>query len=150
MKEEVAAPWAPTWKATLAGLLALTTPWFVVLLLTTTWAGMSLAQGGAPALGTFGLTTVGGALAAGGANAINSYIDRRMNRAAPGAGLRGRSERGAPFSPWAWASPGLPPQSHWELSSCDWRGACGARRVYRFSQVYLALLMLAMVRARLL
>jgi len=86
MKMEVAAPIAPPGKSTLTGLLALTKPWIIALLLVTTWAGMFLAQGGAPPLTTFALTTLGGALAAGGANAINSYLDRdidgRMNRTA--------------------------------------------------------------------
>jgi protoheme IX farnesyltransferase len=58
----------------------------VVLLLVTTWAGMFLAQGGVPAPATLALTTLGGALAAGGAGAVNSYIDRDidglMNRTA--------------------------------------------------------------------
>jgi hypothetical protein len=47
---------------------------------------MFLAQGGTPPLATFALTTLGGALAAGGASAINSSLDRdidgRMNRTA--------------------------------------------------------------------
>ncbi len=86
MKIETAAPVAPAWRRTLAGLLALTKPWIIALLLITTWAGMFIAQGGAPRVGTFLLTSLGGALAAGGANALNSYIDRdidgRMNRTA--------------------------------------------------------------------
>jgi protoheme IX farnesyltransferase len=86
MKVETAARLVPAWRRTLADLLALTKPWIVALLMITTWAGMFIAQGGAPPLGTFLLTTLGGALAAGGANALNSYIDRdidgRMNRTA--------------------------------------------------------------------
>ncbi len=86
MKAEAARSLAPTWKATLLGLLVLTKPWIVALLLVTTWAGMFLAQRGLPPLGTIALTTLGGALAAGGAGAINSYIDRDidglMNRTA--------------------------------------------------------------------
>ncbi len=86
MKLATAAPLAASWRRTLAGLLALTKPWIIALLIITTWAGMFIAQGGAPRVGTFLLTTLGGALAAGGANALNSYIDRdidgHMNRTA--------------------------------------------------------------------
>jgi heme o synthase len=86
MKIETASPLAASWRRTMTGLLALTKPWIIALLLITTWAGMFIAQGGAPRAGTFLLTTLGGALAAGGANALNSYIDRdidgRMNRTA--------------------------------------------------------------------
>jgi protoheme IX farnesyltransferase len=73
-------------KAALVGLVGLSKPWIIALLLITTWAGMFLGMRGTPPVGLFLLTTLGGTLAAAGANAINSYLDRdidgRMNRTA--------------------------------------------------------------------
>ena len=70
--------------AILSDYLALTKPPIVVLLLVTALGGMLLAAGGLPALGVLVAVMVGGALAAGGAGAINHYLDRdideRMNR----------------------------------------------------------------------
>jgi len=57
----------------------LTKPRIVLLLLVTTVPVMLLAAGGWPPLGTLVATLVGGALAAGGANALNCYFDRDID-----------------------------------------------------------------------
>jgi protoheme IX farnesyltransferase len=59
--------------------LSLTKPRIIVLLLITATGGMVLAAEGLPPLGTLVFTLIGGALAAGGANAINCYIDRDID-----------------------------------------------------------------------
>src|SRR5437867_193257 len=67
--------------------LALTKPWIVALLLTTTLAAMLIAARGVPPLPVLMFTLLGGACAAGGGNALNSYIDRETDR------LMGRTAR---------------------------------------------------------
>jgi heme o synthase len=69
-----------TWKATFAAYLSLMKPHVTILLLGTTLAAMAVAAGGMPAFGTTLATLVGGALAAGSANAINCYWDRDIDR----------------------------------------------------------------------
>ena len=59
--------------------LALTKPLIVVLLLVTTLAGMVVAAGGWPSLSTIIWTMIGGALSAGGAGALNQYLDRDLD-----------------------------------------------------------------------
>ncbi|MFN5791721.1 MAG: UbiA family prenyltransferase, partial [Burkholderiales bacterium] len=49
-------------------------------MLITTVPTMVVAEGGWPSLGLILITLVGGSLAAGGANAINMYIDRDIDR----------------------------------------------------------------------
>jgi heme o synthase len=63
----------------LAAYVALTKPRIIELLLVTTVPVMFLAQRGVPALSTVLLTLVGGSLAAGGANALNCYLDRDID-----------------------------------------------------------------------
>jgi protoheme IX farnesyltransferase len=63
--------------------IALTKPRIVELLLVTTIPTMILADKGLPSLGLVVATLVGGALAAGGANAINMYADRDIDRLMP-------------------------------------------------------------------
>ena len=67
-----------------AGFLALTKPRVIELLVMTTVPTMVLAEHGLPPLGLVAATVVGGALAAGSANALNCYVDRdidtRMHR----------------------------------------------------------------------
>jgi len=63
-------------RATLADYVALTKPGIISLLLITTLAGMLIAQPGLPSLGLILVVMAGGALAAGGANALNMYFDR--------------------------------------------------------------------------
>ncbi len=62
------------------GYIALTKPRIIELLLVTTIPTMVLAEGGWPSIGLMVATLVGGTLAAGGANAINMYIDRDIDR----------------------------------------------------------------------
>jgi protoheme IX farnesyltransferase len=59
--------------------LALTKPRIIELLLVTTVPAMVVAQRGLPPLDLVLLTLAGGALAAGGANAINCFIDRDID-----------------------------------------------------------------------
>lgn len=59
----------------------LTKPLIVALLLVTTLGAMLVAQRGFPPLLLVLLTLFGGACAAGGANALNSYIDREKDKA---------------------------------------------------------------------
>ncbi len=60
--------------------VALTKPRIIELLLITTVPAMVVAQQGWPATWLVAATVVGGTLAAGGANAINMYIDRDIDR----------------------------------------------------------------------
>lgn len=55
-------------------------PGIVLLMLVTTFAGMVLASQGWPPLGLTAWTIFGGALAAGGASALNQYIDRDLDK----------------------------------------------------------------------
>jgi heme o synthase len=63
--------------------IALTKPRIIELLLVTTIPTMILAEEGLPSLGLIAATLVGGTLAAGGANAINMYVDRDIDRVMP-------------------------------------------------------------------
>lgn len=56
--------------------ISLTKPIVVLLLLMTTLGGLILATDGWPSLSLIVFTLIGGALSAGGASAINQYIDR--------------------------------------------------------------------------
>jgi len=60
--------------------LALTKPRIIELLLVTTLPTMVVAARGLPPVTLMVTTLVGGALAAGGANAINMYVDRDIDR----------------------------------------------------------------------
>ena len=74
--------------------LALTKPKIISLLLVTAAGGMFLAEQGVPSLALLGLVWAGGALASGGANAVNHFLDRDIDRdmrrtqGRPVAGLR--------------------------------------------------------------
>ena len=59
--------------------VALTKPRIIELLLVTTVPTMVLAQGGFPSPWLMAAVVIGGALAAGGANAINQYVDRDID-----------------------------------------------------------------------
>ena len=63
----------------LKAYLALTKPRIIELLLVTTLPTMVVAERGLPPLGLVIATLVGGSLAAGGANAINMYVDRDID-----------------------------------------------------------------------
>jgi protoheme IX farnesyltransferase len=62
------------------GFIALTKPRIIELLLVTTVPTMVLAQRGWPSTALVGVTLLGGALAAGGANALNMIIDRDIDK----------------------------------------------------------------------
>ena len=61
------------------GYIALTKPRIIELLLITTIPTMVVAYGGWPPFSLMAYTFIGGTLAAGGANAINMYIDRDID-----------------------------------------------------------------------
>ena len=63
-----------------ASFVALTKPRIVELLLVTTVPSMILAADGLPPVWLIAATVVGGTLAAGGANALNMYVDRDIDR----------------------------------------------------------------------
>jgi protoheme IX farnesyltransferase len=63
--------------------LALTKPRIIELLLVTTVPTMILAERGLPSIGLIAATLLGGSLAAGGANAINMFVDRDIDRVMP-------------------------------------------------------------------
>lgn len=63
-------------RALIKGYFSLTKPIVVLLLLMTTLGGLILAYGGWPSGELILLTLIGGAFSAGGASAINQYIDR--------------------------------------------------------------------------
>ena len=69
-----------TWRATLSAYISLMKPHVTVLLLGTTLAAMSVAAHGAPPLGVMLATLLGGAMAAGSANAINCWWDRDIDQ----------------------------------------------------------------------
>jgi protoheme IX farnesyltransferase len=64
----------------LAGYVALTKPRIIELLLVTTVPTMIVAAGGMPSGWLILNTVLGGTFAAGGANAINMYVDRDIDR----------------------------------------------------------------------
>jgi protoheme IX farnesyltransferase len=64
---------------TVGAYLALTKPRIISLLLITTVPAMILAEQGMPSLWLIFATVLGGTLAAGGANAINCYLDRDID-----------------------------------------------------------------------
>jgi protoheme IX farnesyltransferase len=68
-----------TARQTLGAYLALTKPRIIELLLVTTVPTMLLAEGGVPSLWLVAATLVGGAMAAGGANTLNCYLDRDID-----------------------------------------------------------------------
>ena len=72
---------APSWRSTVGAYVNLIKPHVTVLLLGTTLASMVVAEGGGfPPLGLVLTTLLGGAMAAGSANAINCYWDRDIDQ----------------------------------------------------------------------
>ena len=67
------------WRETAAAYVSLTKPRIISLLLITTIPAMILAEQGMPPWWLIAATVLGGTLAAGGANAINCYIDRDID-----------------------------------------------------------------------
>jgi protoheme IX farnesyltransferase len=67
-------------RGTVGAYIALTKPRIIELLLVTTLPTMVVAQRGVPPVWLMAATLAGGALAAGGANAINMVVDRDIDR----------------------------------------------------------------------
>ena len=67
-------------RATIGAYVALTKPRIIELLLVTTVPTMIVAERGLPSLWLIAATVIGGTLAAGGANAINMYVDRDIDK----------------------------------------------------------------------
>ena len=78
--QQVSAARTATWRGTLSAYINLMKPHVTVLLLGVTLAAMVVAEGGFPPLGLTLATLLGGALAAGSANAINCYWDRDIDQ----------------------------------------------------------------------
>lgn len=74
-----ALPRPLTASARISAYVALTKPRIIELLLVTTVPAMVVAEEGMPSLWLMVATVVGGALAAGGANAVNMYVDRDID-----------------------------------------------------------------------
>ena len=69
----------PSFLTIVRGYIALTKPRIIELLLITTVPTMVLAEKGLPSLWLMLATVIGGAASAGGANAINMYVDRDID-----------------------------------------------------------------------
>jgi protoheme IX farnesyltransferase len=67
------------WRERVGAYVALTKPRIIELLLITTVPSMVLAAGGWPGTRLVMTTLIGGALSAGGANALNCYVDRDID-----------------------------------------------------------------------
>ena len=67
-------------RSTFAAYLALTKPRIIELLLITTVPTMIVAERGWPGLWLVVATVIGGTFAAGGANAVNMYVDRDIDK----------------------------------------------------------------------
>ncbi len=76
----VALPRPRSLGSRLGAYIALTKPRIIELLLITTLPTMIVAQRGLPPPGLMAATLLGGALAAGGANAINMFVDRDIDK----------------------------------------------------------------------
>jgi protoheme IX farnesyltransferase len=76
----VALPGRLSLSSRLGAYVALTKPRIIELLLITTLPTMILAQRGLPSVRLMLATLLGGALAAGGANAINMFVDRDIDK----------------------------------------------------------------------
>ena len=78
--QAVAIPVRQSVLARVSAYVALTKPRIIELLLITTLPTMILAKGGMPDVWLMIATLLGGTLAAGGANAINMYVDRDIDK----------------------------------------------------------------------
>ncbi|MGZ4244092.1 MAG: heme o synthase [Solirubrobacteraceae bacterium] len=70
----------PAWRATLSDYITLTKPRIMSLLVLTAVCSMVAAAGGSPATLPLAALVVGGALACGGASALNHVLDRDIDR----------------------------------------------------------------------
>ena len=77
--EASAAP-GSTLRAVIGDYVALTKPRVMSLLLVTAFGGMVLAAEGLPGAGLIATVIIGGALASGGASALNHWLDRDIDR----------------------------------------------------------------------
>lgn len=68
------------WRSALGAYVALTKPRIIELLLVTTVPAMALAAGGWPGTWLVVAALVGGSFSAGGANVLNNYVDRDIDR----------------------------------------------------------------------
>ena len=75
-----AARGKPDWRRKLGAYVALTKPRIIELLLVTTVPTMVVAERGLPSVWLMAATVIGGTLAAGGANAVNMYVDRDIDK----------------------------------------------------------------------
>jgi protoheme IX farnesyltransferase len=73
-------PRARTWRSVIGDYVLLTKPVIVLLLVVTELCAMFIAARGMPPLGLVLLTVFGGMCAAGGANALNSWYDRDLDK----------------------------------------------------------------------
>src|SRR5688572_30680244 len=73
------APARPSLRSRVGGFVALTKPRIIELLLVTTVPTMFVAQAGVPPVWLMVVTVIGGTMAAGGANAINMFVDRDID-----------------------------------------------------------------------
>lgn len=73
------APAPPSWAVRARDYLTLTKPSIILLLLITTVPAMILAADGWPGLWPVAATLIGGMMAAGGAAAVNMYLDRDID-----------------------------------------------------------------------
>jgi protoheme IX farnesyltransferase len=71
---------APPTRSKVAAYVALTKPRIIELLLITTVPTMIVAERGLPSIWLMVATVIGGTLAAGGANAVNMYVDRDIDK----------------------------------------------------------------------
>jgi protoheme IX farnesyltransferase len=78
--EGAAAKAPPAWRATLADYITLTKPRIMSLLVLTAVCAMVAAAGGSPATVPLAALVIGGALACGGASALNHVLDRDIDR----------------------------------------------------------------------
>jgi protoheme IX farnesyltransferase len=70
----------PSLRSQVGAYVALTKPRIIELLLVTTVPTMIVAERGMPSVWLMAATVIGGTLAAGGANAINMYVDRDIDK----------------------------------------------------------------------
>ncbi|HTE71975.1 MAG TPA: heme o synthase [Actinomycetes bacterium] len=112
-----------TARQVVGGLVALTKPRIIELLLVTTVPTMLLAEGGVPALWLVAATLIGGSLAAGSANTLNCYLDRDIDQVmhrterrplatgliSPGEALASGGVLGVLAVAWLWVTTGWLP-----------------------------------------
>jgi protoheme IX farnesyltransferase len=89
---------ATGWRQTVSDYVALTKPKIISLLLVTTLGAMMIAGEGFPSVWIVLLTLIGGALASGGAGAVNHFIDRDIDKKM--GRTKGRPVVNGRIAPW--------------------------------------------------